>query len=310
LKVLIAEDDRVTRRMLEVMLCEWGYEVSFACDGIGAWQKLQEPDAPRLALLDWVMPGMDGLEVCRQIRKDAGRPYTYILLVTSKGDRQHLLEGLAAGADDYLPKPFDVNELRARLEVGRRIVDLQNQLIAAREALREQATHDGLTGLWNRAAICDLLERELSRCYRGGGPVGVLLADLDHFKQINDSCGHLAGDAVLRQAALRMQAALRPYDSIGRYGGEEFLIVLPECDTHGAIHAGERVRLQLQENPLVLLDKHLSITVSVGAISTSSTSGQSVEAILRAVDAALYRAKNGGRNVVAGDKETGKQPSV
>src|SRR5437867_3944798 len=216
LKVLRAEDARFARHLLQGALAGWGYEVILAEDGEQAWQALQGSEAPSIALLDWVMPGLDGLEVCRRVRQAGREPYTYIILLTGRDRQEDVVEGLAAGADDYLRKPFDNLELEARIRTGRRIVELQQELIAAREALREQATTDPLTGVANRRTILDTLGRELERSRRSGTACSMIFVDFDHFKRINDAHGHPAGDAVLRQAAAAMRAILRPYDLLGR----------------------------------------------------------------------------------------------
>jgi two-component system, cell cycle response regulator len=241
-KILLAEDDLVSRRLLEAFLKRYEYEVVVVGDGTQASRLLQEEQGPRLAILDWMMPGMDGPQVCREVRGLQDRPYVYLILLTAKDRKEDIIAGLEAGADDYLTKPFDAHELKARLNAGRRILNLQDQLITAREALRVQATHDSLTGLLNRGAILEVLGRELARSDRLGTSLGVIMADLDHFKHINDTHGHLAGDAVLREAARRMRLCLRSYDVIGRYGGEEFLIVLPDCDALSTLSLAERLR--------------------------------------------------------------------
>ena len=245
MQILIAEDDVITRRTLEALLVKWGYAVIVVRDGVEAWKILQGDAAPRLVILDWMMPGLDGIQICRQVRQRAAAPYVYILLLTAKGNQEDVINGLEAGADDYLTKPFHALELKARLRSGRRILELQQQLIAAREAFRLQATHDLLTGLWNHGAILDILQRELDRARRESNPLGVVMADLDHFKQVNDTYGHLAGDAVLREVAKRLSASVRPYDSVARYGGEEFLIVAPNCDPGSGLNLAQRLRSSL-----------------------------------------------------------------
>ena len=222
MRVLVAEDDRVSRAILKLNLEKWGYEVVVCTDGLQAWSELQKPDAPRMAILDWMMPGMDGIQLCQAVRGRSEQPYVYILLLTAKSLKEDLLAGLNAGADDYLTKPMDPHELELRLRAGRRILDLQSELIAAREDLHIQATHDSLTGVANRRAVLETLESEVVRAMRQHVPLGVILADLDHFKSINDAHGHAVGDTVLREAASRMVAALRPYDRLGRYGGKNF----------------------------------------------------------------------------------------
>ncbi len=298
MRILIAEDDPVSRRLLETFLVKWGYDVVVAGDGAQAWKVLQREDAPKLVVLDWMMPGMDGVQVCCEVRNRADRPYVYIILLTAKGHKEDIIEGIEAGADDYLTKPFDAHELRARLRAGRRILDLQEELVSAREALRVQATHDPLTGLWNRGAILDILRRELGRAQREGVPLGVVMADLDHFKRINDTHGHLAGDAVLQEATRRMRASVRPYDAIGRYGGEEFLIVVPACDAVSALHQAERLRASISGAPMKISQGLMPVTLSLGVAASGVAKDADADLLLRAADAALYRAKNAGRNRV------------
>jgi len=302
-KILVAEDDPVSRRLLEVTLSKWGYEVVICADGQAAWEALKVPDAPQLVILDWMMPRLDGLQVCKNVRNPDERPaepYVYIILLTAKSQKTDMVTGLEAGADDYLTKPFDAQELRMRLRAGRRILDLLDELVQAREIMREQARKDSLTQLCTRATVLELLKHELDRSQRNSkdkdAPVSVVLADLDHFKHINDTYGHLAGDAVLREAARRMRDAIRPYDSIGRYGGEEFLLVLSNCDTIGAAAIAERLLQAVRKDTIVLAEATVSVTLSAGV----ATSGviQDPETLVGAADAALYRAKRGGRNRV------------
>lgn len=296
MRILIADDDPDIRQSLALSMTDWGYEVIEAGDGVQAVQILLSEDPPRLAVLDGLMPGLDGFQVCREIRGQLGRPYIYTVMLTALGDKQHLIEGLEAGADDYQAKLIDPSELRARLNTGRRIVSEQDALIAERESLRQRATHDSLTGLWNRAAILEILDKELSRHRREGASVGILMADLDHFKQINDTHGHLAGDAVLREAGRRIRSGLRAYDAGGRYGGEEFLLVLPGCGLEQTAEIGERLRRRLGEQPLAVPQGLIAVTISLGATATGTGRGDDAESLLQAADVALYRAKKGGRN--------------
>ncbi len=298
MRILIAEDDPVSRRLLEATLVRWDYEVVVTCDGPAALECLQRDDAPSLALLDLIMPGMNGDEVCRLVRDRTNGKYIYLLLLTAKSHKADLIHGLNAGADDYLVKPVDPMELKARLNTGRRILGLQEQLIAARETMRRQAMRDGLTGAWNHAAILDILKCELHRAQREGNSVCVVLADLDHFKDVNDTFGHLAGDEALCEAYRRMANAMRPYDMIGRYGGEEFLIVLPGCDEPGALHFCERLRGHIADSPVTYKKEEITVTVSVGAVVHDSNESADCQALLQAADLALYRAKHAGRNRV------------
>lgn len=294
-KILIAEDDPVSQRMLQSFLTKWGYEIIAVSSGTEALRILEGPDAPPLAVLDWMMPGMEGPEICREIRKDPERPYTYVLLLTARTQKEDLLKGLEAGADDYLTKPFDVQELRARLHVGRRILDLQHHLLAATDELRFRASHDMLTGIPNRGTILEAVNRERARQIRDGGSFGVILADLDHFKAVNDTHGHLAGDIVLKEAACRMRACVRSYDSVGRYGGEEFLIVVPTGDGNSTAAVAERVRQAISEKPVMTESGPISVTASLGiAVSID----RDAKEVLRSADEALYCAKARGRNRV------------
>jgi two-component system, cell cycle response regulator len=296
-RVLIAEDDAMFRKILRSWLESWGYQVTVAEDGAKAWQILQEMRAPHLLILDWIMPNLNGIDVCRRVRERASSPYQYILLVTAKDDKQDLVRGLEAGADDYLSKPFDRDELRARLRTGRRILTLQAEQLKAREELQLQASHDGLTGTWNRNAILDLLHREYDLAARSGNTIGVIMLDVDHFKRVNDTYGHLAGDQVLIEAARRMQQAVRSYDLVGRYGGEEFLVVSPDCNKEQIQVCAERIRLAMEEQPVLAYGSTIAITVSAGMAILAPWLSSEKDA-LAAADNALYRAKSGGRNQV------------
>jgi len=303
-KILVADDDAVSRRLLEVTLKKWGYDVVVADDGDKAWDVLQREDAPQLAILDWVMPGMDGPEICRQVRTFGDQRYIYLLLLTAKSEKEDLVKGMEAGADDFLTKPFDVQELRTRLRAGTRILELQ-------ETLRVQATHDSLTGLWNHAATLDFLRRELNRGERQGTPVTVVMADIDHFKQINDTHGHLTGDVVLREVAHRLSSAVRAYDVTGRFGGEEFLLVFPGCAVRNAVDRAEQLRACVNREPVETPEGPISVTLSLGVAGSEAALATDPDSLLRAADAALYRAKSGGRDrvEVAAGEELHAQPS-
>jgi len=295
--VLIAEDDPLFRRILQSWLQRWDYTVTAAENGRDAWDVLQKGDAPQLLILDWMMPGMDGLELCRRIRNGEQTPYRYVLLLTAKDDKHDVVAGLEAGADDYLTKPFDVDELRARVRAGRRILELQEELIRAHGALEFEAAHDRLTSLLNRGAIVDALHREVLRSLRTQDPLGIVMADIDFFKKINDSHGHLVGDSVLQEVARRLIATVRDYDLVGRYGGEEFLVVLPGCDARDLVTCAERLCRSIADTRISDLD----VTLSVGVASLRQGGHRFLdsEALLRAADAALYTAKAEGRNRVA-----------
>jgi len=215
-----------------------------AARGAHALRELAAPDSARLALLDWVMPNKTGIDVCREVRNRPGRAYTYLIVLSSKESKQDIVQGLEAGADDYLTKPFDVEELKARLRVGERILELEDRLVEARESMRFQATHNLLTSLWNRSAIMELTAREVERSKREKNCTAVIMCDIDHFKQVNDRYGHSTGDDVLCEVAQRLQRSVRSYDMVGRYGGEEFLVVLNRCKPESALARAENLRKQ------------------------------------------------------------------
>lgn len=288
MRILIAEDEAVQRCLLEQLLKNWGHEVVTAKDGTEAWSTLQGENPPNTVILDWMMPGMDGIALCQALRARIDRPYSYVLLLTSKDQKDDLVSAMEAGADDYLKKPFDTSELKARLLAGKRILDLQDQLVSA-------STHDALTGILNRGAIIDSLRRELARVQRQGTQLGLILVDIDHFKSVNDSLGHLAGDAVLRATARTIHLAVRDYDSVGRYGGEEFLVVLPGCDTENAKARAEQIRLTVSGTNVTPSLPRL-VTVSMGVCATCEAVDP--DRLLQAADEALYRAKRAGRNRV------------
>ena len=303
MNILVADDDAVSRCMLEATLKKWGYDVVVAEDGAQVWEVLKAEDAPQLAILDWVMPGLDGPQICRKVRHLGDQRYIYLLLLTAKSEKEDLVKGLDAGADDFLTKPFDAQELRARLRAGIRILELQ-------ETLRVEATHDSLTGLWNRAASLDFLRRELNRGERQGTPVTVIMADIDHFKQINDTYGHLTGDVVLREVAHRLSSAVRGYDVTGRFGGEEFLIVFPGCAAANAVDQAERLRAGINQEPVDTPEGPIPVTLSLGVAVREGAVVVDPDSLLRAADGALYRAKSGGRNRVelAAAEELHAQP--
>ena len=297
MQALVVDDSAVYRKLIGDHLRSWGFGVTLAESGSEAWQILQQPDAPKLVLLDWVLPDLDGIELCHRIRKaGSSGPYVYVILLTSNEGRQNMLDAMQAGADDYLVKPFDELELKARLLVGKRILDLQEELVSARESMRHAATHDSLTGLMNRGEILGMLQRELERARRERKPVGVILGDVDHFKSVNDTLGHLFGDEALREIGRRLRAQLRVYDGVGRYGGEEFLMILPICDLPNTLLRANELRECIATTPVVCSGEQRLITMSMG-IAVSNTDGKNdMEALLNQADAGLYAAKENGRN--------------
>lgn len=297
LRILVADDNIVSRRPLEFALGKWGYEVVSAASGTEAWRILQDEESPRIAILDWMMPGLSGPEVCMMVRKLKREYYTYIIMLTSRSEREDFVSGMQSGADDYLVKPPDFNELTLRLGPARRIVEIETELLRVKEELKIRATRDALTSLWNRSATMELLGREMSRSSREGAPMGLVLSDLDFFKRVNDTYGHLVGDSVLRETAIRMLGTVRPYDAVGRYGGEEFLIVLPGCDLEMATQKAESLRHAVADAPMYVGGVAVDLTASFGV---TSIQGETVppELVIDRADDALYKAKHAGRNCV------------
>jgi two-component system cell cycle response regulator len=299
MRILVAEDSKVYRHLISDCLKEWDFSFVVASDGPSAWEILEGPWAPTLALLDPVLPRVSGLELCERIRaRVRNEQYVYTIVLTAKNHLPDLLAAMEAGADDYLAKPFAPLELKARLLVGRRIILLQKELIAARDSLRFAATHDSMTGLLNRVEIISFLRCEIARGRRESRQVGIVLADLDGFKRVNDSFGHSAGDAVLQDVARRLRSGLRVYDGVGRYGGEEFLMVLPGCDFEAALHRANTIRYLIEKDAILAPQGSVTATVSMGVTIADFTRDSSLESLLESVDGALCRAKSNGRNRV------------
>jgi diguanylate cyclase (GGDEF)-like protein len=298
MRILIADDNPLDLSVLKITLEKWDYEVVECADGDSALEAMKAEDAPSIALLDWMMPGKSGPEICQEIRKDNTKQYTYLMLLTAKDDTEDVVKGMESGADDYIAKPVNMHELQVRLRAGRRIIELQEELIEAREALRVQATRDFLTGIWNRAALMDIMTKEFDRASRSQEPVGVIMCDIDHFKTFNDTHGHQVGDAVLKEAAHRMEQTLRAYDCIGRYGGEEFVIMAPGCDAALSQIVAERIRTAVSDTPFATEGKSLDVTISLGVTSEIIARDTKPEDLIGRADDALYRAKESGRNRV------------
>jgi diguanylate cyclase (GGDEF)-like protein len=292
--VLLAEDEPVTRRLMCALLEKWGYEVVAVGRGDEALAVLTSPDPPRMALLDWDMPVMDGPSVCRAVRARVEEPYVYLVLVTGKSAREELLAGLDAGADNYMTKPFDHREFAARLRVGSRIVTLQEELWRAREEMRRAAISDPLTGLLNRGGIFEIFRHEVEQSARTGEPLSIVLADIDHFKAVNDTLGHPVGDVVLQSVARTLAAGVRTADRVGRIGGEEFLLVLPGCDEDEACAVVRRLQARLKAQDIEAGTARIGVTCSYGLATVRG--GGDPSRLVADADAALYRAKRGGRD--------------
>jgi two-component system chemotaxis response regulator CheY len=292
-KILIVEDEPISLRLLEITLRKWNYEIVATSDGKEAWEVLQSPEAPNLVISDWIMPDMDGLELCKRIR-EAERPgYTYLILLTAKGKKEDLIQGLEAGADDYLIKPFDPEELRYRIKIGERIISLERRIL-------QLANTDSLTGVLTRRAFMEKLQVEVERAHRELGQLSLILADLDHFKRINDQYGHQTGDIVLQEFAEQLCTLSRQYDFVGRYGGEEFAVCFPGLDSANVALVAERMRKRVEELRVPTTDpsRYIRVTASFGSAALQRNPEESLNSLIARADEALYMAKREGRNRV------------
>jgi two-component system, cell cycle response regulator len=306
--ILLAEDDPVTRMLMTRFLKKAGYEVDAVANGSEALDKMTKRYYPML-VTDWEMPEMDGVALCKAVRNMQLDGYVYALLLTARDSKEHIIAGLEAGADDYLVKPVHEAELIARLNAGRRILDLEHSLRAANQRNRILSITDALTGSYNRRYLMEQLPREVERCRRYAYPLSVLMCDIDHFKRINDEHGHSAGDDVLQQFASRAQRTIRSNsDWVARYGGEEFLIVLPETSYEGGMIVAEKIRTLVAATPFATRNGDAVVTASFGVASTGANGPDialRMDAMIRTADECLYKSKQAGR-----DRSTGHEIEV
>lgn len=291
MKILVAEDEFLSLKTLENNIKEWGYQVITAKNGQKAWQILQQENV-RIAILDWMMPGLDGVNLCRKIRNDyqeKKKKYIYVILLTGRDSQDDLVEGLSAGADDYLTKPFNYQELRIRVQNGKRIIDLE-------ESRMKLAHYDSLTQVWNHNKILEFLDEELQHGSRENYPVGTIMADIDYFKSINDTYGHQVGDEALYRVCSRLKKSIRRYDKIGRYGGDEMLIVLPHCKNYQLNQIAERLCVAVNSKKIKTEYGPLDITISIGGATSEIFPDVSAKNLIQITDKALYSAKTKGRN--------------
>lgn len=322
MRILIAEDDPLSRRLLEVTLRKWGYDVVVTQDGLEALRALRAPDSPQLAVLDWMMPGLTGPQVCQELRSSSLTQSAYAILLTAKEGTEHVVEGLEAGADDFVNKPFDPGELKARLHVGTRVVQLRqalsdrmHELETANRKLHDLSSLDGLTGISNRRHFDTDFDREWRRTQRAGNPLSLIMIDIDYFKSYNDTFGHLGGDeCLIRVAGCLKDCARRASDLVARYGGEEFVALLPEVGLEGAVVLAERMRSAVDALAMPHSASRAAdhVTISLGAAERLPTQAgpsppdgephpagtTSPAKLVEAADKALYEAKRNGRNRV------------
>jgi two-component system, cell cycle response regulator len=297
MKILLVEDDRITRLLVKKILTKAGHEVVEANDGVMAWDLFQHEHF-QFVITDWMMPALDGLGLIQLIRANTQKNYTYIILLTAMDDIDNVVIGLESGADEYLTKPCNNRELIARVASGMRIIKLEEQFTQTRRQLEILAMHDSLTSLYNRRAIEEYAEAEFNRLNRKENPLSVIMLDIDHFKNINDQYGHKAGDHALRQVAQVLTEDLRKYDRVGRWGGEEFILILPDISPQQAMAVAERIRAQVASLKIYLEENEpFSVQASLGV---ASNNGQfpSLSKLIDAADQALYHAKEEGRNRV------------
>ncbi len=306
MRVLVADDDPVTRNILEKAISKWGFTVLVAENGNDAWNVLRRKRVS-LAVLDWMMSGMSGVDICRSARVKMKSRYVYLILLTARDRRQDLVEGLSAGADDYMTKPVNLAELKARLQTGVRVLRLEQDLRKAKRTLQKMAYFDALTALWNRRKILDFLKEELARGQRDNYPTSLILLDVDHFKKINDRFGHIVGDRVLVEMARRIRKAVRVYDRIGRYGGDELLVIVYNCGQAEARLVAERIRAAIGDHLFKIARRALEVTVSLGVVTTGKHLELSASQMLHFSDQALYQAKRHGRNATVIHPGTGRK---
>lgn len=302
LQILVVDDSPVYRKLVEHALEGNPYSLTFAKSGSEALD-LFARNLPAIVITDWMMPDLSGLDLCQRLRADVHRGYTYIILLTSIAEKDNVVKGLAAGADDYLTKPFDPGELLARIGVGRRIIDLHRQIDAKNKLLEELAHSDSLTGLPNRRAIEDWAARQLRGAARHGFPYWVVLADLDSFKSINDNYGHAGGDMLLQQFAEILRTVTRASNICGRLGGDEFLMVITHVEGDGVYKSVERFREILAGHKFDIGDEKVSITASFGIASFREKETPDFATLIRRADTALYAAKRAGRNLIKAESE-------
>jgi len=301
MNILIAEDDAPTRKMLCSLLSSWGYSVIEACDGDEAWRILCAAEHPHLVVLDWMMPGIQGTDIVRRLRQAEGEAPHYVIIMTAANSKNFAAMALDSGADDFISKPFNVNELRARIAVGCRVntlnqalADKLHKLEAASEIISRLARTDDLTGLHNRRSFNELFSLALSAARRHGHPLSLIVIDLDHFKDVNDTYGHSVGDLVLKKFAELLKSMVRDEDVVARWGGEEFIILLSHTASDAAAALAERIRYGFEHDPCSATP--FAVTASFGVAQLQD--GEQEDALIRRADSALYRAKREGRNRV------------
>jgi len=297
MKILIVEDELISRRMVKKYLVDAGHDIVEAEDGQAAWELFQN-EPFQMVITDWIMPRLDGPELVQKIRRSGQKSYTYIIMLTAMDDKKNVVFGLESGVDEYLTKPFNGRELVARVASGMRILKLEEQLMQAHQQMENLAMRDGLTGLLNRRAIEEYAESEFNITERKERALSIIMIDIDHFKQVNDKFGHKTGDYALQQVAKILKEDLRNYDRVGRWGGEEFILILPDTWVDDAAIVAERIRIEIAETKFLLeTGESFSIRISLG-VACASSQVSSLAKLIDSADQAMYQAKQNGRNRV------------
>jgi two-component system, cell cycle response regulator len=306
MKVLIVEDDAVVQQVLKKMVAKAGLEVLLCDSGEKALEMIVR-EKVRMVISDWILPGMDGVELCRRVRKLRMLRYVYMVVLTSRTKKEDLLKALDAGADDYIPKPFDDQELAARLRVGQRILTLESRLISNGRRLMKMAKEDPLTGVLNRRALFDEALKELNRASREKAPVATVLVEADNVRNVSESYGHMGGDVALVELGNRIRDCCRQYDKLGRYGDSQFMVVLPRTSREGAVKVAERIRRAVNGNPVKYGENRIRLSASIGIYAFSfgkEMAGAKIgegllDEIIDRTDYALDTARKEGGNRVA-----------
>jgi len=297
MQILIAEDSPVYRTLIGGRLRTAGYVPIIAQDGAAAWNSLQRSDCPELVVMDWMLPSIDGIELCRRVR-EAGKTQPYVILMSGKTDQKDKVKAIEAGADDYLTKPFDVADLEARLLVGRRVIELRKEVTSAKEAFHYAQTYDALTGVMVRPEVIGLLERELERARKSGNGIAVMMADIDKFRRVNETKGRQYGDQALKEVARRLRSKLAAHDGIGRYGDDEFLVILRDADSVTALVRADDLRNSIAERQVLAARSAAALTVSIGVALAQAPCGYDLDRLLTEAGRGLRVAKSNGRNRV------------
>ncbi len=297
MRILLADDENTARKTIGAILTRFGHEVIFAEDGQAALEEVVRSDL-RFVISDWMMPKIEGPELCSRIRETITDRYIYIILLTSKSRKSDIIQGIDAGADDYLVKPVDPEELNVRIRTGERILSIERHLLEVQKRLKLLASIDELTNLLNRRALFQRIDSDILRASRENLVLSAVMFDLDHFKRVNDTHGHISGDKVLAAVADCTRRSCRPYDILGRYGGEEFVIVFPGLHAEMAQNIAERVRRTIEKERIALPTGSVTATASFGVAEFMPGADTDTCAFFNRIDRAMYQAKRDGRNRV------------